>query len=722
MNLLSKKKSKNRGAISIYFVIILSFFMLFSVVLIDALSTQNAEYRNKRDLESLADEMLMNYDEELFERYDITAIKEDLEIDIKNTEIINSTNISKLSKSDEVEISLDEKLSDVNVLKLQILKASTHLFVAEKLANIIDKINIFKKLSSYQKFISSFTNAAKKINELKSKYSELYLKSKYSKENYVKIESIDVNKKIKDIKKIEKELKTKEEELKKIEESSKKEGKIKNIVASLNANSLGNQSKADNDKKEEKKNTNEIKNKLNEEIKNLKISISAIDTELKRFQHFASEVLYLSKLSDELSEKLDESLLSLEKLLDSFNNSDLELGDLITNLQNMIGPIKKANTVFKTQKEKIDKHAENFISYYENIEKRIENLKKPNFEIKKEDIEETLKDIFGKYSQSEKNSLGKFLKQISKIFKSDENSKSISKRKIPNDIFNNLTSRKNKGNSNFRTKYRKNTNATEDSLLNSTQESDHFFEIKSIGDNLIKKFIIIDYCLRKFSCNTKEYIDKAKDSEDPLFASEIEYIIAGQKTSSSNINRVYAELFAYRTLSNAVSMIVHKNTEISNLASAFASFSYPLAYAILLGAYSSLESIIDISILKDDKSIPIFKSKKDIRVSLSLDNIANSLINKNKDDKKEKFKGLLELSYKEHLMFILLSKNENTTISRIGDLLEINLSKEKPFRLSDYSTVVRIKTITKSLSILDRTRKILKLNKGKLEREIIKGY
>ncbi len=211
------------------------------------------------------------------------------------------------------------------------------------------------------------------------------------------------------------------------------------------------------------------------------------------------------------------------------------------------------------------------------------------------------------------------------------------------------------------------------------------------GQALIEKLIIIDYVLTHFSHNYDDNQDIAERNRY-FNTAEVEYIINGDRIGSTNALMTEAGIFGMRTALNALSILAFKQNELTvvstELAALTGGFSYPLIYGLCVIGWASIESGIDIAQLKDGKRVLFFKMANDINFDLSLETLAEI------SGQADVVKVVNELNplafdYQDYLFLILLTQEEDIILYRIIDMISLSNALNDA-TLSNYKTAVTV--------------------------------
>lgn len=222
-----------------------------------------------------------------------------------------------------------------------------------------------------------------------------------------------------------------------------------------------------------------------------------------------------------------------------------------------------------------------------------------------------------------------------------------------------------------KTKYRtlKNTNVIE--MLPSKKYSGKKFNADEVAEGLKnpdgffdkskKKVLVNSYILEVFSHNMK------KMNQETFFKNEVEYVIAGKKSDEYNLNVVKNRIVLSRNVINFG--IIMKSPSMLAKVDMVASLAGPASTAAKLAlaeAWALAESINDYKILMHGGKVPSVKNQTDWCVDLK--GVAEGA-----------GQGYIDnhcrygMDYKDYLQILLAFCNRETKLSRMLDLMQINI-------------------------------------------------
>lgn len=166
-------------------------------------------------------------------------------------------------------------------------------------------------------------------------------------------------------------------------------------------------------------------------------------------------------------------------------------------------------------------------------------------------------------------------------------------------------------------------------------------KIGEIADQIGSLVYLEEYVTEMFSCDT-DLIEKdnkteigittlagktMKAEDSAFYGAEIEYILWGNKNPGTNVNINYGVIYMIRFALNAIYAFTDPEIqsyalEIATAIAGWTVVGVPIVQAIVTIVFALAESAIDICILKQGESVPIYKSKSTWKCSIS--GIANT--------------------------------------------------------------------------------------------------
>lgn len=188
------------------------------------------------------------------------------------------------------------------------------------------------------------------------------------------------------------------------------------------------------------------------------------------------------------------------------------------------------------------------------------------------------------------------------------------------------------------------------------------------ADGLVDELIYGEY-LMKMCGNYRD------QKEDSLLKYQIEYILYGFSSDSSNLSACIATLFAVRSVGNLIS--IYSSSTMKNQAEATAKMICalllspelaPVLKEILIGIWAMAESVADVKNLLDGGKVPLIK--KDNQWSLSL----LGALTGDFEGSKKRDEGL---SYQMYLRVLLGLMDKQTKVTRSLDIVEMDIRQTK---------------------------------------------
>ncbi len=181
-----------------------------------------------------------------------------------------------------------------------------------------------------------------------------------------------------------------------------------------------------------------------------------------------------------------------------------------------------------------------------------------------------------------------------------------------------------------------------------------------------------------------------KEKIDTFYDSEVEYILNGRSSQMLNNVMTKGELLLVRIGLNTLHVYTDgaKKSKANVIATAVAGIwtggaGIPVISNLIMCGWGVGEAVIDVNDLMEGKSVPIFKMKGDWRLDIGV---------ASKDGPKTDER--LCFNYHDYLRVFLLTVGEDRKLSRIEDLIQLNIGKSKgdqdSFRMSECNTYFRI--------------------------------
>jgi uncharacterized protein YdcH (DUF465 family)/molybdopterin converting factor small subunit/Sec-independent protein translocase protein TatA len=188
---------------------------------------------------------------------------------------------------------------------------------------------------------------------------------------------------------------------------------------------------------------------------------------------------------------------------------------------------------------------------------------------------------------------------------------------------------------------------------------------------------------------------EGKADIDTFYDSEVEYILHGNASQNLNKALTKGELLLFRFGMDTMHVFTDasKKAKADSIAAAVAGWwtggaGIPIISSLIMAGWGMGEAIIDVKDLMDGKSVPLFKQKGDWKLDIGVPSSGP------KTDKS------LCFNYHDYLRLFLITVNENKKLSRIEDLIQLNIGKSKSgFKVSGCNTYVRAE-VTVSMKYL----------------------
>lgn len=687
---------KNKeGVITIKIVIILSSLIFLFTVLFDILIIQYSKNTVLRDQELQLDSILSNYSTYLFVNYGLYGVSNlDFEIKKISSTLINMEDYNLI-------ISGVDSLDNSSEVKNQILEFMKIRLPINYLDQLVNKFDIINKSKESKDLLDLKWMADKVISSvedcLNSKISKSYEANKFTlniinniidtcnlfNEDYIQLKKKyeNINTKSKEYEVILNKLLVMYEI-----EKSKKNNKLildslYNQILNINGKIKGNEN--NNQKLVEKIDLwylklNEITIKLDSYINVNHQLINAIklldetsfeasiliDSTIKSAEEnkgvneifeFVVDDLNISKLR--LKEFLNEEELNLNKTLDI--GSDSENSIVIAAEINIfvLNELKNSINIYSKKKFK-----NNFFDFDKIINTTsISNLKYYFNYFDDSKIVKNLEKKYDDYYKTQKKNIEKKYDDL----ENKEYRKINSKRKLN----------------------------SESNLVGTFWNAANI--ILNKGEDLYNNISINEYILSTFlavsqpSVSDYDFFDKY-NREHFFYTSEVEYILCGSRYEGKNAIKVGSIIFSVRTVMNGLH--IYTDTEKMTLSetigmavAGWTGLGGPLASNIVRISWAISESVIDMKDLYLGEGVPFYKIYSD---QWKLD--FGIVVEKAKKIPSIK---LIEFTYHDYLRFMLLTVNEDIKVSRIMDLISLNLDLTKfDSDLSLYLTKFKIKS------------------------------
>lgn len=177
-----------------------------------------------------------------------------------------------------------------------------------------------------------------------------------------------------------------------------------------------------------------------------------------------------------------------------------------------------------------------------------------------------------------------------------------------------------------------------------------------------------------------------KDKET-FFDSEVEYVLHGNASEIANRTLTDAQIILLRFGADTLHVYMDPKKKEFSIVTATAIAGWwtggagiPILSNLIMCAWGMGEALIDLGILKEGGTVPLYKSQGDWKLDIGLPKGSGP-----KTDTR------LCFNYYDYLRLFLLTLDENVKLGRVEDLIEINTGLAKPgFKASGYNTYIRI--------------------------------
>ncbi len=678
------KLKNNKGAITVFISIVLSAVFLVIGTFSDAARISLAQAHVQRANKIALSSILACYNNQLKDEYGLfgTYIDNDTMMDSYEEYLSKNLNINEnqnfLYDFNVEQINIDQlfNLEDREVFERQIMEFMKYRAPYEIASDLITKVNGMKNISSGSKVYTRKLETNKQANVIGDLQMTLEKKTREINESNISTklaelkedfinqnQSYDLcSQRISDL----------YSQLSKESDEEKKEGITKDISDAqkelINISTTKSNIKLD------------IVSKVNNyKILNSDAIQNAANITIKK-----EDLLTRIKEEYKYTEDSQDGIQELKKsYYDDLNNMKMLIGednsnDIISGLENNI---KKCETIAA----KANEDEGSFLS-------EIDKLSATN-------INYTFNKTSPAQSDDEDNR-DKAQDELEKIFNNQSDSKTIN-----SSLLKLLPSRKTNIQEEVDSKDWDNIDFTEEDYVNNNLEALSSKEsiFGEIASKVTEELYINEYIMGTFKHDvpllkgeeaSEAYNLRSKDKtkRDAFFSDfEVEYIINGNKSEATNSLITKSEILAIRLISNVIHIYTDptKMTRITTLAASLSAWSAglatPLIQTLLVFAWAMVESVYDINQLTKGEKIPLFKTKIQWKTDISGSVAKNADISKDNSP--------LSLSYQDYLKIFLLLMDNDKKLSRIQDLVQLNLGVSSPgFLIEDCMVTLNGKT------------------------------
>ncbi len=726
------KRKKDKGSISIVFALMIVTLFTLGLVFYDFSRLSQSREDIDRTVINAMDSALVEYDETLFNKYHLMALSDEKNaasiVEQRINISLNRKNAQKDSSSYHllsVKSISGGKLSEEKAIKRAILRSHQKKFIANKLSDWLDKLEILEMIPEYAKSMKVYSKSIKFIAKLKNDYDDLRKKSENIAEKYQKIKGIDIKECVNTIIDLREQKNNLKERIRNLEE--RRAELYANITTSSEALAAAMAARAINSQ------ISQLRRNIDEIEISLKKLVKTINTLRELVYNVKEYARKITIFTSDLSEKAADLRKDINEI--DVNKND-KMQYIMDKVSEILLKIEKASTQTSSLAKSFESTAKELSEKIDIINTHLKNADHLSNSISikitriKDISAESMINTFGDMTMEGSGSISLILDFIWESIAGDylpdfENLGELSEMDIAN-----IPSKK----YSFEIEERKNKNSKPSSdrqiadssmgLYEEQSEANTDYVIAEKSNELFQKLIIADYAVETFNNVNSE----KKDSNSPLKA-EVEYLLSGNLSEKTNVLITQGKIYSLRMILNGISILIYKQVEINEMATSLSSFTgflgYPLAYGLVSLGWSAIESAQDIKALNAGEKLPILKMKTEIKTDLanivenaSMETFKKSIREKakkslesswkNKGDKKDLdttkgkkkkntkddtdeaslgFENPLSMDYEDYLMLFLLLEDESETLVRISDLICI---KEK-VDTSTYSTVLHSK-------------------------------
>lgn len=685
-----KRERRKSGSITLPIILLCASFISFAVVIINFSRIHSAHLRLETVCDFVSDSILSKYDSYLYDEYRIMGVKkeENLQANLRDMAIrcLKYENASfdfYGFKDVELDVKALSDFSNIESFKTAIINAHRDEFLVENAQRAVSLIKFWKLFMDGKNLSDLQVEAMKYMGELQKQYDEC----------------VEISK---NIEKIYKELKQGGEDISSHEM----------ILLAYEYKSIQNSTDSEDEKRKEE--IEAIFKNLNSLIKEMK----KLSDKLKAFkQNCERAISSFDDVTDRLKDKK-------EKVGDEeFKNvADEMIKEIEKNKIGVLSAIEKCSA--------INVNLENANRKMANLNRDVKRVKSGGeVEHQQFDMGEVMEDcklhfdIF-ESSKEEEVDAKKVLQFMWKVLTGgllpdysrfdlaidDESYLNLPSVKAFKTGEEELKSPSGKGGS-----YGKMCQEAIDHYSKNSDMKEDIYLYLSDGnrfENIIDKMSISDFALEYFDYDVYEKEpQKISDiSKNPLYQSEVEYLLHGNKSPKFNMMLTDMQIWAIRNAANSISLLIHKRVQLHSISSAISCVTlgvgYPLIYGVVTFGWSSLESLCDLRELHRGNAVAIFKGKEDFFISMSAENIERMIEEIEESGlkgvytgdskvKTKELKGLdkskIHLDYGDYLFILLCFSDEDTLLYRLQDVIEIRgLLKDKNFSICDYEVMYEV--------------------------------
>lgn len=203
------------------------------------------------------------------------------------------------------------------------------------------------------------------------------------------------------------------------------------------------------------------------------------------------------------------------------------------------------------------------------------------------------------------------------------------------------------------------------------------------------KFYTVEYALDHFASYTSD------DANNNL-KYELEYLLCGEDTDKANLSETVLKIAAIREIPNLAHLLTDpvKKEEALVLATALVGFIgvYPLVVAtqyLILGLWAYAEGIMDAKTLLSGGKVALTKTSETWKTSL--DSLMGKSLGLDESKGSQDENGL---TYNQYLRFMLYLQNQETTITRMMDLIDEKMRKKGYGQFAIKNCIYLVETVS----------------------------
>lgn len=685
-----------RGAITLPIILIMISFFSFCVIVINYSRIHSANLKMSILADSAANSILAKYDDYLYDEYRIMGVSRDVEAASSLNDMAQKTLSNEKSgfnfygfKNIQVSCNRLSDFSDIRSFKISVLNSNRDLFLVENLEKATKLFKFWQTFMDGKSLSNLYSKAIKIMGELQKSYDEC---KKINREIEKDIDSLrgyadsTSSNEMLILASASKREQLTEDEKNEIEKAFYYYRKIKSGVHAIT------------------RRLTDLKNKIDEKLPRLieiRRKIEQKKSELRDDEFIAGAqkmIDDIQKFEESLNsalERISEILPEMDLVEEKFENLDLDINKMLSNEGDI--DHDEFDISEECEKLKID------IEIFEGKTQEIDGWKVVKFMWK------VLKGgLFTNYSRFD-------------LDISNEVYESLPAVRFHRDKINHMRDMNlDEEGKSFGDLSEDALNAYEDST-NFDDEQYQRYRSSNMVEDLVDKCAIMDFALRYFTFNIYEKNGKSIKSlsNNPLYQSEIEYLLHGNQSPKLNMLFTDMQIFGIRNVANSISLLTHKRMELNAISLSISSITfgigYPVAYGVMLFGWSSLESLADIHELHKGNAIPVFKGRDDIFIDINANTIGrlidaiegegiasaytNGRTMRSKMGSNASGNGSTSVSkygvnfdYKDYLFILMSFCEEELLLYRIQDVIQIRGKlKNENFDIESYATMYEVR-------------------------------